>query len=306
VAEGRSLDELYRAHFSTVRRRCQRILGNPDDAADAAHEVFVRAIESLPVAIPDEAIRGWLLAVAHNYCLDLLRERKRLDRVVRNGQALAEAGDPETTTITRQTLAAVFAQLRLRERQALWQSSVEGYSLARMARNFGLTYMAMAQLLHRARRHASVLAGRVAAVGLFFLRRPSAPAAAQSGVRLVLTLATLPVLAIAIPASVAAEHSARPAVVSSSSGSAAAGGPSEIRRPASSGSTAANPSAGQSRASGGSLLLTGNGSTPGALTRELRRIQSCLPQPASSAVAAVNVKEAVPSIARCVAAPPPP
>ena len=159
------IDELYHANYAAVLKACSRILRNPDDAADAAQQVFVIALESLDLTTRRSAARAWLLTVARNHCLDLLRRRKRL------GKALVtlapDAGRPtdmENGVADRDFVGMVFKQLSNRERQALWQSAVESRPLADIAGRLRLSYMAAAQVLHRARRHAVQVAARVAVV----------------------------------------------------------------------------------------------------------------------------------------------
>ncbi len=167
------LTNLYLSNFSRVLRLCRRMLRNPDDAADAAHEVFLRAIGSFQLRSAREDVTPWLLTVARNHCSDVLRRRQRLGRLVVTLSADRDAApDPETSVVDRQVVAAIFEQLRQRERQALWQSAVERRSLAAIASDLRLSYMATAQLLHRARRHAAMLAKRLAAIfGLLQLGR---------------------------------------------------------------------------------------------------------------------------------------
>jgi hypothetical protein len=79
--------------------------------------------------------------------------------------ATADAGGESVRAAEdRQLILAVLQQLDVRDRQALWQSAVERRPLAEIAHSFGLSYMAAAQLLHRARRRASVLATRLAII----------------------------------------------------------------------------------------------------------------------------------------------
>src|SRR4029077_9071855 len=79
--------------------------------------------------------------------------------------------------VDRSFVQAVLAQLRARERQVLWQSAVEYRPIGEIGSYLGLSYMAAAQLLHRARRHASLVAARIAAIfGLLQLKRLGPPA----------------------------------------------------------------------------------------------------------------------------------
>jgi len=193
------IDELYHANYAAVLKACSRILRNPDDAADAAQQVFVIALESLDLTTRRSAARGWLLTVARNHCLDLLRRRKRL------GKALVtlapDAGRPtdmENAVADRDFVGIVFKQLSNRERQALWQSAVESRPLADIAGRLRLSYMAAAQVLHRARRHAVAVAARVAVVfGLFQVGRQRPGFGSVLIARLV-AVATVPVIVLSV------------------------------------------------------------------------------------------------------------
>src|SRR5260370_40527410 len=94
--------ELYEANSTVVYRVCQRLLKNSDDAADAMQEVFLRGFVSLKAETESERARAWLLTVARNHCLDLLRRRKRLGKaLVRLGTDGSRATDMETAVADR-------------------------------------------------------------------------------------------------------------------------------------------------------------------------------------------------------------
>ena len=194
------LRDLYESNFVRVLRLCRRLLRDPDDAADAAHEVFVRAAGSYQERLPGEDAGPWLLTVARNYCMDVLRRRQCLGRLmVTLSPDADDHANPETSVVEHEAMAAIFEQLRTRERLALWQSVVERRSVAAIANDLGLSYMATAQLLHRARRHAAMLAKRLAAIfGLLqlgrFLRR--ATQGVSIGARQALAAAALPVVVV--------------------------------------------------------------------------------------------------------------
>lgn len=159
------LAELYESNFSRVFRICSGILRNPDDAADASQEVFLTAAGSLRPGTSKAAVRAWLQTVARNHCLDVLRRRKRLGRAL---VTLGPDGDGRTdvaaTVADRDFVDGILKKLSPRERQALWQSAVEHRAVDDIAGRLQLSYMAAAQVIHRARRHAMELATRVAIV----------------------------------------------------------------------------------------------------------------------------------------------
>ena len=159
------LDKVYRANLSAVSRRCQSILKDPEDAADATHEVFLTAVDSLQPGAGPAQTRAWLLTVARNHCLDVLRRRKRLGNALLTlGADTRQHSDMETAVADRDFVNGVIKRLPIRERQALWQSAVEHRPIADIADHLRLSYMAAAQVLHRARRHAFALAMRTVAV----------------------------------------------------------------------------------------------------------------------------------------------
>ncbi len=164
-ARRRWLSELYEANSAAVFNLCRRLLTSREDAADASHEVFLRAAASLSEAPNTPQARAWLITVARNHCIDLLRRRERFGSALTTLAATADAGSESVRAVEdRQLLLAVLQQLDVRDRQALWQSAVERRPLAEIARSFGLSYMAAAQVLHRARRRASVVATRLAVI----------------------------------------------------------------------------------------------------------------------------------------------
>ncbi|TMF55068.1 MAG: sigma-70 family RNA polymerase sigma factor [Chloroflexi bacterium] len=221
------LGDLYRENFARVLSLCRSLLRSPEDAADAAHEVFVKAIGGLQPGASAESARSWLLTVARNHCLDVLRRRHRLGKAMITVQAEWEgAADPEMAILDRQVVGSIFRQLRLRERQALWQSAVEGRPLAEIATDLRLSYMAAAQLLHRARRRAALVAGKVAAfVGLVQLARVARRATlAGSGSHHLLAAAVLPLVLATVTVSSSPARIPMAPPLSASPGSATAGG----------------------------------------------------------------------------------
>ena len=168
----RWLSALYESNFAAVLKRCGAILKSAEDAADAAHEVFLIALNSLAPDTEEKRARAWLLTVAHNHCLDLLRRRRRLGRALLTLGADPDAGsDLEAGIVDRDFVQGVLGQLSLRERLALWQSAVEHRPLADIATGLQLSYAAAAQVVHRARQRAIRLAASVAAI-LTVLRFP--------------------------------------------------------------------------------------------------------------------------------------
>ena len=199
TGQRRWLAEVYEANYLGVVRLCTRLLRNPEDAADAAQDVFVIAANSLDPEAPPAQARAWLLTVARNHCLDVLRRRTRLGKaLVALGSEPDPSRDVEGAVADRHFVDSVFRQLTLKERQVLWQSAVESRPLADIAERLRLSYMAAAQVVHRARQHAAYVAARVAIVlGALGLGRQRSANGSLSASR-VLAMAVLPLAAVVV------------------------------------------------------------------------------------------------------------
>ena len=104
-AQGHDADALGEIHHRYVRRvfgLCRYMLDSRESAEDATSEVFLklqRSIESYDGSIP---FPRWLLRVAGNQCIDVLRRRRRERQViadVEDGAAVIEATSSEPSPL---------------------------------------------------------------------------------------------------------------------------------------------------------------------------------------------------------------
>lgn len=99
VHDAEALGEIYRRYVRRVMGLCRYMLNSPESAEDATSEVFLklqRSIESYDGSIP---FPKWLLRVAGNQCIDVLRRRQRGLKVFvevedRNGVPEAAGSEP--------------------------------------------------------------------------------------------------------------------------------------------------------------------------------------------------------------------
>jgi len=69
--------DLVRAHQVRVRLACLVWLGNPEEADDAAQDIFIKAFKALGNFKGDSTFQTWILRIADNHCRDLLRAKTR-------------------------------------------------------------------------------------------------------------------------------------------------------------------------------------------------------------------------------------
>ncbi|NIP77750.1 MAG: sigma-70 family RNA polymerase sigma factor, partial [Gemmatimonadetes bacterium] len=75
--EAAALDALVSRHHAAVFEVTYRILGDPDAAADAAQDAFVRAIDALGTFRGEAAFKTWLLRIAANVATSAGRKTTR-------------------------------------------------------------------------------------------------------------------------------------------------------------------------------------------------------------------------------------
>ena len=80
-------------HQRTVFGLCLRLLADREEARDAAQETFVRAWGGLGSYDPVNPFAPWLLRIARNHCIDLLRRRLPAARRVELDAPQGEDGD---------------------------------------------------------------------------------------------------------------------------------------------------------------------------------------------------------------------
>lgn len=156
---------LYERYKGAVFNLGYRMLGSPEEAEDAAQEIFLRAYNRLASYDRERKFSTWLLTVASNHCIDRLRRRRlawvTLDDVV---YTLASgAPGPERTALRREQQEAVRqAVLALPEDYRLvtvlrhWND----LSYAEVAEVTGLTEATVKTRLFRARKKLAELLGQ--------------------------------------------------------------------------------------------------------------------------------------------------
>jgi RNA polymerase sigma-70 factor, ECF subfamily len=155
----RSLVEtLYRQYGFQVARRCRRILGDSDEATDAAQEVFVRLLTK------GADFRGaaewitWLYRVATNVCLNRLRDQKtRAALLLRNADEIAPSSPspPDAAgTADRRFLVQLLEELDETTQEIVLYHLVDEMSQGEIAELVGLSRVTVNKRLMRFRARA--------------------------------------------------------------------------------------------------------------------------------------------------------
>jgi RNA polymerase sigma-70 factor (ECF subfamily) len=103
-----AFDVLVTRHQRAVYRLCYRFVGNHDDAADLAQEVFLRAYRGLRGFKGDSALATWLYRIAVNVSLNRVSVKAPpTETLDGSGPIAARAQDPVVALIREETAVRV-------------------------------------------------------------------------------------------------------------------------------------------------------------------------------------------------------
>ena len=135
-----SIERAMAEHGDAVWRVCLMRLGSRADAQDVFQETFLKYATHDEVAFQSaEHERAWLLRVASNHCIDVLRSRpyatESLDELEEQPTPLELAQDPQASLWE---VGEALNRLPGDQRQALYLTVCEGYRAAEVAKMMGV------------------------------------------------------------------------------------------------------------------------------------------------------------------------
>ena len=147
--EGRSASsptELVEEYFMDVYAACFRILGRPQDAEDATQETFLALFREKEKVAAATSTRAWVLAIARNTAISLLRARRPAAPLAEELAGAAPIREPAD----RERLHLALGGLSEEERHLVQMRFLEGKSPAEMAAASGRNPATIAVALCRA------------------------------------------------------------------------------------------------------------------------------------------------------------
>lgn len=150
-----SLVDLYQR---PVNNLCYRMLGNAEDAEDAAQETFLRAFKAIRRYDINRSFLTWLLSIAAHYCIDQIR-RQKVPLVSVEDLPYPDLPDPEPGVEAayfqkedRSRIQKVLGVLDATDRAAVIMFYWNDFSYEEISKALSLTISAVKSRLHRARR----------------------------------------------------------------------------------------------------------------------------------------------------------
>lgn len=147
-----SFEEIMVLHQQRVFRTALRILGNQEDAQDAAQEVFLRLYKYLNKFDETRELAPWLYRMTVNACRDLMRKRPHTEDLPDTLAApVSDMGLSIDLTTERRWMAAALKALPEKERAAVVLRDIEGLTTSQVAEILGSTEQTVRSQICRAR-----------------------------------------------------------------------------------------------------------------------------------------------------------
>lgn len=153
-----AFSHLIEMYQTPVYNLCYRMLGDPDEAEDAAQESFLRAYKGIRRYDRERSFSTWLLSIAAHYCIDLMR-RRRYTTISYDDLPQLEPPDlnpgPEMALIlgeNQRRVQSLLASLGPQDRAAVVMRYWHDLSYEQIADALSMTVSAVKSRLHRARR----------------------------------------------------------------------------------------------------------------------------------------------------------
>lgn len=136
--DARAFDAIVERHQKTVYNLALRMVRDPDEAADVAQAVFVKAYEKLKSFDPKFKFFSWIYRIAVNEALNVLDQRKRFDALdgVEPAEEVEEESDDD----------AIVQERRIQD--GLMMLNVDHRAVIILKHMQGLSYQEIAQILN--------------------------------------------------------------------------------------------------------------------------------------------------------------
>src|SRR5512134_2911769 len=136
----RAMRQLWSQHAPHIDAVVRRLVGDPDQAADVAQEVWIQIFRALPSYRGESQFGTWAHRIAVNRTLNALRRTRRLTKIETDMDedtiSVEHGGDQ---AMLRSVIDAAAAQLSPGARTVFLMHDVEGYTHEEIATELGIT-----------------------------------------------------------------------------------------------------------------------------------------------------------------------
>jgi len=151
----RQMHDYYLAHHGWVRAWLNRKLGNASDAADLAHDVFLRLLAKPRHFDSDGHVRAYLGAMSRHVCVDFWRrqevERAWLEVLGSRPETFAPSEEHRAMVLEAlQQVHAMLASLPDRVAEAFLLAQIQGFGYREIGERLGVSERSVTNYMARA------------------------------------------------------------------------------------------------------------------------------------------------------------
>jgi len=143
VGEESALEVLYARYGGLIFTLALRIVGDPELAREVLQDTFLRCWDGREAYDPGRGrVPGWLMGIARNRAIDLLRSRSHQARLREREPLVGLAREPAQRDVTdsvtlRLAVASALQELPIGQRQAIELAYYGGHTQVEIARELG-------------------------------------------------------------------------------------------------------------------------------------------------------------------------
>ncbi|MBC7897701.1 MAG: sigma-70 family RNA polymerase sigma factor [Cytophagaceae bacterium] len=148
----RAMRRLWSQHAPHIDAVVRRLVGDPDQAADIAQEVWIQIFRALPSYRGESQFGTWAHRIAVNRTLNALRRTRRLEKIETDiEEDTASVEQSSEGTLVMDSINDATARLSPGARTVFVMHDVEGYTHEEIARELGITTGGSKSQLFKAR-----------------------------------------------------------------------------------------------------------------------------------------------------------
>ncbi|MCC6316987.1 MAG: sigma-70 family RNA polymerase sigma factor [Gemmatimonadaceae bacterium] len=148
----RAMRRLWSTHAPHIDAVVRRLVGDADQAADIAQEVWIQIFRALPTYRGESQFGTWAHRIAVNRTLNALRRTRRLEKIETDlGEETASVEPSSDGTFVMETIQDATARLSPGARTVFVMHDIEGFTHEEIARELGITTGGSKSQLFKAR-----------------------------------------------------------------------------------------------------------------------------------------------------------
>jgi RNA polymerase sigma-70 factor (ECF subfamily) len=155
-------ETLYNRYVGKVYSRCLSLIKDAEKAHDFTHDIFIRMFTCLDRFQERSTFSTWLYAISYNYCMDQIKQAKRLpmtNLIPENDSYSSTMDETDQLDYSLQHLSRVLKTISPQEVTLLKLKYQEGLAVHQIAQQLNLKDSAVKMRLKRSRSKVRQLCG---------------------------------------------------------------------------------------------------------------------------------------------------